>query len=192
MARGPGGVSLGDERPPVPARVEALFGPQRASPPLPGEPLPEPLRKPERVFLPPHFFSPPSGAQAFFPFGSADVAGPAVQWVVPADIIYNVPQTHVAIVRSVGLAVRNVLATTDIRAQLRAGNAPLAPVFRFPAQPVAYLERVWDSYAYVIPPGTKLDVMVTVADAGLYPVTAYYEGWIMSADDWARYLGERA
>lgn len=191
MARGPGGVDLGLDRAPVPARVEALFGPQRASPPQPGQPAPMPPEPPTRVSLPPHFFAPAYGGQALFPFGSATVAGPNVRWTVPAGLILNVPRTHVAVIRAVGLAVLNMLATTDITAVLRIAEAAMAPVFRIPAQPVAYVERVWDSYAYVAPPGSKVDLMVTVVDGGLYPITGYFEGWLIGADDWAKYLGQK-
>ena len=182
----PGKYLLGDERPPTPPAIERLFFGEREPPPGAQAGAP-----PERISLPPHFF-PPIGAQFFYPFGSATVAGPNASWAVPASLQLNVPAAFVAVVRSLGVAVLNMLATSDIQVVLRVAGGALAPVRRLPAQPVAYVEREWDSVAYLVPGPSRIDMLATVVDGGTYPITAYYEGWLLPADAWAVYTGKGA
>lgn len=176
---------MGGARPAPPAEeVRRFFGPHNAG----GEPRAA-AQDPTAIVLPPHFYPPPN-AVGFNPFGTATVAGPA-SWATPAGALHTVSGPDVAIVRSLGMAVRNLLATTDVSIVLRAGGAPLQPVRRIPAQPAAFIRETWDSIAYIIPGGTQIDCLVTVADGGTYSITGYYEGWTIPRVEWDRIWGEQ-
>lgn len=193
-----GNAPLGAERPAVPgyARVAVLpstGGPRAAAvaaaaPAFPGLVL-SAAPGVQPVQLPPHYFPPPLGSTPFYPFGAATVAGPNTLSTLSADLTQVVQASEVAVVRGVGLAIQNMLATTDVRLVLRVSQGALAPVRRLPAQPVAYAEQQWDEASYLIPGPAQIDVLVTVVDGGNYPITAYYWGWLITAEAWADYYG---
>lgn len=185
-------MPLGSDRPPMPPDVEArFFGDKNPPPPDPDAPAPEKTGPPVRVAFPPHFFPPVYGSQPLYQIGSASIAGTGVNpvpWTVPASLVFKCPSAFVAIVRVFGMTVLNMLAGSVIQTVLRFNAAPQAPVRQMPAQPAAFAGQTWDTVAYVSPPGAVIDVLATVNDNATYTVTAFYEGWLVARDQWAKFI----
>lgn len=133
------------------------------------------------VTFPPRLYPPP-GSTSFYAEASASLGPGPATWTVPANIVRQIPNNCIGVVRAFNLYINSMVATTVITYKIRV-NGGAVPGFDnlvlFPRAAGSVGEAFGGAgeVAIDIPVGGTVDVLISIADAGVYVVGASYYGW---------------
>jgi citrate lyase alpha subunit len=144
---------------------------------------PPPPARERRLWGDPREVPPPGAIYWREQFSGVIGPGPASQAVAR----FTVPPHSRGVVREFSAEINNLLGTSDVTWALRIGGSPVPGwtyrqfPFNSPHVSISLMtltDRVWVE----VPPGSTVDVLITVADATAYAVGAMIAGWTYPQD----------
>lgn len=134
--------------------------------------------------FPPTFQRPPDGSD-FNPFAQRDGVDAATSPIEPAELVVQLPESSVGIIRGITLSVNDLLPTSDIIWTLLQDGSPVEgwdELTVFPRN-AASVSKSWTAEETFIPvrESSQLRVRIEVRDGGSYQLGASYHGWYWPA-----------
>lgn len=152
-------------------------------------PPPLPATRSVQVYLP-ETFCPPF-AQEFR--ARSVTASPGAGAIEPAELVTQIPDGMLGIIRVFEYDILGLLAGTDVRWSLLInGGAPAGcSAFRFFPGAAPRVTSSEDVYVRV-PKGARISVRIQNNDGAAYTVGAFYSGWFWDEDAARDWLGQGA